>query len=1236
MGLQPELSRWRLHPEAELRKLARDLREGNWKPEPWLQLPYPKKGARLRHYTMPTVRDQVAFMAHMVVLGPVLDEKVPNFAFGNRWYRRIAWNRRDPPGQWEHRPYPILSDKTYLPYPRSYGLFRRVANWTVAQMTGAPQPGSNYGGRVQLPQDYSRESLPAWTRAGWWKKASGDPRAYWAALDVELAYPSVHLARLEDAIAAALREPVDPVDLIGLFEGCPEVVLDALRDEDVRVETGRRLAVALRQVTVTSNGIPPDAWGPPEGHPLPVVAPEKDLGIPTGLAISGVLLNVALLNADRQVERYLMETEGESRGAVVRFADDMYVLSRSVPGVLALVEVVHGALSGTDVASLAIPNDVSNICLNFNKIKPEATREVIGEFLVENGWRKCGNEECGQPLPGPGSSAAPGVSDWWALVSESEAFATHREAVERTAITHGDVGPFVTSLVERLSEMGTDTLQQRFGDGAREYLARLHELARFDIDDEQVREDTRRAFSVNRLVRAWLPTGGATGDERKEVSDIRETVAFVLGRTPWKFGLWRGVVRGAARRPLGKSDADADPNVEAEEWLSNQLRRVADRGDGEDSTAWEFAWPEPDANKGHGYERDGRWRALYLSFHRAAFWRALSDAVRELGRHAGRLAEDEDAWAPSPNLWTVRAVADGHATVAASLSKIDAWVDVLYPSGNVMELAERPWELDAFVGAVLAAHTTSELAQAWRSVAGPGRSLRVPTTERLITMPKTMGLLASLDRLHRAGGRRSRKLDYWALANVQLGRWDAGLPGVLFPLAVRPRILRVDRDPRGALNAGLAMGCFEGIGLALAYKVVPAADKRVTAFQRDPLSLLEYSGARRVILGQRALLVDKPTLHRLLWGTPGDGELRDWEVVPWETPALGLPSRVGAALLRCAGAPTWPQGWGVYQGPLTWQIDDALGVLARGRSAQFEERPIGEGMKGSPGIARSNDWEVLPHAAYYLPFVSLDAGRVHAESYVIYCDALLLLTALDGGERILDGLVRWGVRDTPFVDRWSWRSRVHLPLKAWKALEEVLRWAEWPSCDATGHCSQLLRALEDWAGCEVSGVDFLAERIDVGLSARQDAEIVRTIRPAGELIGPQLPAELRIADASVVDNLVVRVGQVAVWPSGKEVLSGFPEVSSGVAHTMIEQVANVFLAPSQPSDSARPDLVVLPELAVPRQEVNSLRDLVRETGMGAVAGLYWRALNPPYRAAGGVVAGWRCFVNPSLPTVWII
>ena len=88
---QPELSVWKLHPEAELRILQDLLRSGDWRPSPWIQVPYPKKGMSLRHYWMPTVRDQVAFMAHVVLLGPFIDCQIHNFAFGNRWFRPLSF-----------------------------------------------------------------------------------------------------------------------------------------------------------------------------------------------------------------------------------------------------------------------------------------------------------------------------------------------------------------------------------------------------------------------------------------------------------------------------------------------------------------------------------------------------------------------------------------------------------------------------------------------------------------------------------------------------------------------------------------------------------------------------------------------------------------------------------------------------------------------------------------------------------------------------------------------------------------------------------------------------------------------------------------------------------------------------------------------------------------------------------------------------------------------------------------
>ncbi len=1231
---QPELSRWRLHPEAMLRELAEALRDNRWKPEQWRQVPYPKKGARLRHYIMPTVRDQVAFMAHMVALGPILDAQVANFAFGNRWYRPIVWNHRAEPAGWIHRPYPLLTDRTFLSYPRSHGLFRRVAHWTVARMTKAALPAEDESGRVQIPKDYGSEMLPPWTGEAWWKGTPDTSRAFWAALDIELAYPSVRINRLARAMEQALRRLVKITadgTLMGLFsptvkfEGCPKPVLEALCVEDVRLEIGHRLTKALDEVTLDPCGIPRNAWVPPRNHPFPRVAEPYD-GIPTGLAISGMLFNVALLEADRSIYSYLKSTSGEKRGAIIRFADDMYVLSQSPGGLLSLIEAVHGALSGVEVTSLAKPNEVSNICINFKKLKPDAVRDVVDKFLLEYGWEHC--EKCKQPLPPRVQEHETAlVSSWWAAILSSDELAVQREALERSAIEQGDVGPFVTSLVELLSDMGTDTLRQRFGEGARDHLARLHELARFDIEDEQVRPDTRRAFSVNRLVRAWLPTARETGEQHRKLRRIRETIGFVLDRTPWKFAIWRAVVRGAARRPLDDSGSEGSTDQEASDWLTNQLRRIACVESQQGSGVWLYAWPETDADDGHKDERCDGWKKLYLSFIRAAFWRALAQVVRELERHAARLVVEGLApWVPPPFLWTTRAVAEGgHAEVAASLGQIDHWVNVLYPAASAEDIGS--WELDEFVGAILAVHSTVELAQAWRSTTGPGPVLRVPVTARLEKMPRAKELLSRFRKLQETGTRRSRKLDKWALANVQLGHWSDELGRVLFPAPDRSRISQAGNDAQGVLAAGLTLGCFEWIGAALATRAIPLMRTDPEALWRDAFLLHDYARARHVIVGQEATPANSPTVHRLLWGTPEEhAGLGDWPMTAWETPAEGLPSRIAAALLRGVRQQPPPNGWAPGQGPLTWVIEDVKGALAAGRLWQlipeYEPRPTEQPLS----MKRSMSWEVMPNAAFYRPFVSAPPSEVHVNSYVLYCDVLLLLTALDGAERILDSLTYRGVRSTPFEDRWTWRSRIHLPSEAWKSIEKILRWSESSGSDVTEAGVRLFEALAGWSRETVSWEDFLPERIDVGLSLRPDLELVRTIRPASDLRGPDLPSELRVAKNSIMDELVVRVGQVTEWPTRKEVVKRFPAISSATANAMIEQVSNVFLAPAQ-GDNAGSRLVVLPELAIPQQEVESLRGLVRNEGKGAVAGLYWRTLRPAFRPPKWFTPSRVYFVN---------
>ena len=848
---QPELCHWRIQPEVEVRRLAAELRSGEWQPDLWSQLPYPKRGACLRHYVMPTVKDQVAFMAYLVLLGPLFDNQFYPFVFGNRLYRPLVWNTRGVP-RWEQRAYPLLNRHTYLPYARSHGLFRRVASWTVSRMTKAVLPQEDYAGRVHRPGDYDSASLPPWVQERWWQDGSGgaSDRAFWASLDIQLAYPSIRLPDLLDALVdltgksciVAKRGPPDILELDlsailldGILDGYPQTLIDGLADQDLKVELAKGLVAALERVEIKDAGIPNRAWKP---HHARATLPPDNRGLPTGLAISGFLLNVALHRVDKDAYEYLLATSNNDRGAVVRFADDMYVLSRSAEGLFRLIDVVWGAVEANTGDNPIKRKSKSNLYVNLSKVGPPAVHSVVNECLRSRGWKTCEVDACDELSPSERSKPA-SLARWW-----QDNAARLQESVARASVGPRDVGPFVTTLVERLSAIGNDTLGDRFGQGARDRQIQLHDLARFDIADEQVRADTRRAFAANRLAGAWLSKD--RGQAHHELVEIRRSVAKVVRETPWKFSLWRAVVRAAARRAPKSEDRCDEDDEEARQWLSSLLACVSKVG----GDSWLKDWPEENAESPH--QSSTMWRHYYLSFHRAAFWRALADVVGRLYSHEEMQQDQWSRSGPSPRSWATRAVPEGlHGHVAGVLAGVDSWTGVLY--GEAPDAEDMPqWELDQLATACLAALPRSAVAEAWRRCSPEVQDtsqVAVPDGV-LASAPATSAFLQTNGRIVVATRRRRGALNRSVVAQLALSSRNDGIGEVLFPEEQRPRLRGADGDPAYSLAVARQFNCKDRTSKAVVVEALRQAEARP---RDDFLALREYEHARSVFLSRKGL-----------------------------------------------------------------------------------------------------------------------------------------------------------------------------------------------------------------------------------------------------------------------------------------------------------------------------------------------------------------------------------------------
>jgi hypothetical protein len=852
---QPEATIFALTAEERLPEIGAMIAAGAYRPGPFRLLAYPKSGGALRHYAVPSTRDQVAFTVLAVLLGPLIDLALPRFAFGNRWYRALFRHRDAEGARWRQRPYALDAASMYQPYRRDFSLFRRSAHWAASVMVGRDPADEESIDRPFNHEDFVDDDLPECCSPSWW--VGGSAAGYWGRLDLRLAYPSVRVSVLGARLARLLADLPD-AKVASALGGYPTHISASLARREVRSQLGSWLSDALRCVRYDAGAVG-DLWRPPHiVHDLPRAGRDDHPGIPTGLAFSGVLLNCYLYDFDRRVDAWLRERKGGERAAMLRFADDIIVLGQTPTTIAETVDTIWEALEGSSDARLAAPQrgpESTNLRVNWDKVEPEKLREFVGLYLQDFGW----NKEADKLIE---PAETPPVVLTFAEWLRRRGDATWLDEFQ---IARDRIGPFVTHLVERMSTLGGESLDDRFGRGAKTRLDELHQMLRLDIEDPHVRNDTRLAFAANKIVRAFLPNEGSATDVA-EIAAIRNSVAEAVLRAPWKFSLWRAVVHAACRRPLLRERTDEqldDEDNRATGWLAHILHRIASTS--HDSESWLVRWPEKAAP-------DRAVRGLYLSFLRSQFWLSVSSSLRDLRRIGG----GEEGAPPrhwSASAWTFRAVDEQRAPrVFGWLSKLDRWASVLYVEGE--HIADW-WEQDALAGAALS------LVDA--AVAPSASRLSIP--EGVLEQPRVFALLKQAERVAAAGNdgsvarwahaalaaRPHRRLHLMALAHELLSkapkglRWAAALGLINF---VRPQ---------AAGQTG---------GLLRRVKSAPTLPK-LEAYQRAravDLAFVRVSGDER-----------RWTIHRLLWTIASDdGVPTLW---PAAAPAVGLPPRVALRML---------------------------------------------------------------------------------------------------------------------------------------------------------------------------------------------------------------------------------------------------------------------------------------------------------------------------------------------------
>jgi hypothetical protein len=1340
---EPEYAAWRLEPERHLAQLGRELATGRYQPTPFSLIPHPKKGGMLRHLCMPSVRDQVAFMVLGCLLAPLAEGPMPNFSFGNRIFRkaRAVWHSSrgvvssadeggandstKPKKLWKSLPFSLSDPYIYQPYKRAHGMFRRVIHWSAAALTKSRINQGKATGHALKPDDYLKHYIPPFATRGWWNlKERGDKRAgYWARLDLQLAFPSADipylLDQVEELFSPTLQQQIELISsgtLAARFgrtswkdalRGYPSEISEKLiKSETLKIikQKLREWLSAVRyeplEVSDSRESALADLWRPPHtDQALPLGDGHEHPGIPTGLAISGLLLNIYLYGFDRyMLDRALTQQKKGRPFAVFRFVDDIVLLAPSIDELAAEIDAAWCGLAGTSTTLVSrSPSSVpSNLRVNWAKVEPEPLAKLLSRYLADH-WKQetC---KCGIVLP-PRDPVKPfkerTFQKWLrskrrqlkegALDTAAEEISRELRKLERESIRRSRLGAFVTYLVERLSALANDGLQNRFGDGASRRLVELHELVRFDFDDQQVKEETRLSFAANNLAKAWL-TEESRDTDRKQLSEIRRSIRHALQKAPAKFQLWRSIVRAAVRRPLGGLD-DASTHEDRElarAWLRKMLHLVSGGERGLFSTQaleqfpeidkLEYCWRHTPRNNFSIEDIELRSKETmrqYYSFLRAAFWRYLAQTLLELQRIAVD-AEETDVnldmgYSWTSRSWLFRALPEGEIGQAFKwLSMLDDWL-VGEPSRRTAILNR--WEMDSIVIAVLASTPREELLEYVRLMQTQNFDqaseelypLRVPIELKIFNNNKDMQELLERKRRLVFPGQLTEDmiLPLLMLAATKQGDSKTLVKSLMsFSLSDRKeRLHEIIASLRISSGVPSVQALRWGKDALACLQRLPWQDNQngedlITwheKYRQIHLHAVRY--IKNTSAKQRPV-----TLYRILWGDlwQKDQLVVSAKIQPESAPELGLPLRVALKLFMDALESVIEKEEIVFidpfppkaSCPVIWVIqdDEVQNFLSWGRRRQFLGTKAGRAKNDLPAKGKKwvqiksnlDSWEVLPHPTFFRPqALGLPMGSL---GYELWCHSLLFLVACDGSERILDLLGRNGAKPLKFSESWEMRDRIHLPPDLWDSLDLIVRQGllkpRQLSDYALTYIKDLIEIIKKLLKQSIGRMDFIWERFDIVLSDRKGQTAPSHISKFSLDRPTPLPKGLVLAHNELKDNLCVRIGQLVATPNWNVYYRYFPggvpratvqaimrEVSSSVQS--LSPIQALGTAESQPAQQ-QPELVILPEAMVPFTEIEALRQLVQQERRAVLCGALFR---PMRRAISGPRSFLRWIVN---------
>lgn len=437
-----EYYEFELNLEENLAEIRSKMAEGKYRLNRIRPLPRPKKyqdGKTFdRQYYYISVRDQVAWMAFVNAIGPLMDEKMEAWSYGNRLYR-AAWYESTPDSKskLEFGPYRHSNGHLYKKFQNSWPLFRRHVSITTRMMALRRRlRNDEMDESERLAELSALESNLIYFSPFFFerqaKKSESSGELYHASIDLKQFYPSINTDNLKRILKneGATSDPR------------MERLLDHLLN--FKCDMSDVTAFALRDVE-------------------PKFLKSKVKGIPTGLYVSGFLSNCAMLEVDRKVQKRLIE---KGHIAHFRFVDDHTILSYDFDTLCDWVDWYQNLLESEDVGAR----------VNDEKVDPPS----LSDWLQRRSRVKLAGA-------GPEEQAS------------AKQIKSHDAAMRDTKIDGRNPTKLMTKTLAQVSAIATTDLDVLDDRDLEDRFKMLEWLLLADIPEREIRPDTRAAFAAGQI-----------------------------------------------------------------------------------------------------------------------------------------------------------------------------------------------------------------------------------------------------------------------------------------------------------------------------------------------------------------------------------------------------------------------------------------------------------------------------------------------------------------------------------------------------------------------------------------------------------------------------------------------------------------------------------------------------------------------------------------------------------------